>query len=126
GPGARGHRCAAPPSVGRKACLVGKAGKHYCRSRRITPSVEKWRHEHPHDSPPYPCVPSPTSAISSSCKSCIDCCRWQALNGFGQQIICGDGTIITTNSGAHLDNGADCFKTKGHAISNRSAKRIYN
>src|SRR5947208_2057496 len=34
--------------------------------------------------------------------------------------------IITTNSGAHLDNGADCFKTKGHAISNRSAKRIYN
>src|SRR5947208_4522603 len=53
-------------ALARVACLAGKAGKHYCRSRRITPSVEKWRHEHPHDTPPYPCVPSPTSAISSA------------------------------------------------------------
>src|SRR2546429_8588921 len=65
GPKARGHRCAAPQSAGRKACLAGKAGKHYCRSRRITPSVEKWRREHPHDTPPYPFMPSPTSANSS-------------------------------------------------------------
>ena len=34
--------------------------------------------------------------------------------------------MITTNSGAHLENGADHFRTKGHAISNRSAKRMYN
>src|SRR5947208_8985759 len=52
-------------ALARVACLAGKAGKHYCRSRRITPSVEKWRREHPHDTPPYPCMPSPTSAISS-------------------------------------------------------------
>src|SRR6185312_15733320 len=52
-------------SAGRKACLAGKAGKHYCRSWRITPSVEKWRREQPHDTPPYPFMPSPTSANSS-------------------------------------------------------------
>src|SRR5947208_15601997 len=53
-------------ALARVACLAGKAGKHYCRSRRITPSVEKWRREHPHDTPPYPFMPSPTSANSSS------------------------------------------------------------
>jgi transposase len=30
-----------------------------------SPSVEKWRLEHPHDTPPYPFTPSPTSAHSS-------------------------------------------------------------
>src|SRR3984893_12461117 len=35
------------------------------RSRRITPSVEKWRLEHPHDTPPYPLTPSPTFVHSS-------------------------------------------------------------
>src|SRR6202035_1183696 len=32
---------------------------------RITPSVEKWRLEHPHDTPPYPFMPSPTFGLSS-------------------------------------------------------------
>ena len=27
--------------------------------------MEKWRLEHPHDTPPYPFTPSPTSAYSS-------------------------------------------------------------
>src|SRR5207248_2310064 len=32
----------------------------------VVPSVEKWRRQHPHDTPPYPFMPSPTSANSSS------------------------------------------------------------
>ena len=28
--------------------------KRYCHSRRITPSLEKWRLDHPHDTPPSP------------------------------------------------------------------------
>jgi cyclophilin family peptidyl-prolyl cis-trans isomerase len=28
--------------------------------------MEKWRLEHPHDTPPYPFTPSPTSAHSSA------------------------------------------------------------
>jgi hypothetical protein len=28
--------------------------------------VEKWRLEHPHDTPPYPFMPSPTFAHSSA------------------------------------------------------------
>jgi hypothetical protein len=32
------------------------------------------------------------SGSPNSGKSCIDRCRRQALNGFGKQIICGDGT----------------------------------
>jgi hypothetical protein len=38
---------------------------------------EKWRLEHPHDTPPYPFMPSPTFAHSSLDKahfhSCIEC-----------------------------------------------------
>ena len=32
---------------------------------RITPLVEKWRLEHPHDTPPHPLMTLPTSAHSS-------------------------------------------------------------
>ena len=32
--------------------MAGKASKSYCRSRRITPLLEKWRLNHPHDTPP--------------------------------------------------------------------------
>jgi len=31
-------------------------------------------------------------------------------------MVAGMAQMITTNSGAHLDNGADHFNTKGHAI----------
>src|SRR5262249_16930347 len=34
-------------------------------SRRITPSLHNWRLAHPHDTPPYPFMPSPTFAHSS-------------------------------------------------------------
>src|SRR4051812_50092282 len=43
---------------------------------RITPSVEKWRLEHPHDTPPHPLTPSPTSAHTSR-----SCCELAASGG---------------------------------------------
>ena len=39
--------------------------RRYPGSWRVTPSVEKWRLEHPHDTPPQPLTPSPTSAHTS-------------------------------------------------------------
>jgi hypothetical protein len=35
--------------------------------------VEKWRREHLHDTPPYPFMPSPTSANSSDAVESITC-----------------------------------------------------
>jgi hypothetical protein len=55
-----------PRSAGPQKFLAGRVGKRYCRPRRITPSVEKWRRQAPHDAPPYPIMPSPTFAHSSS------------------------------------------------------------
>ena len=51
-PAATGRRCAAPRSTDRKTSMAGKASKRYCHSRRITLSLEKWRLNHPHDTPP--------------------------------------------------------------------------
>lgn len=62
---ASGPRCAAPRSVDRKMSLAGKDAKRYCRSRPITPSLEEWGLEHPHDTLPCPYKPPPTFAHSS-------------------------------------------------------------
>ena len=39
-------------SSDRETSMAGKASKRYCHSRGITPSLEKWRLDHPHDTPP--------------------------------------------------------------------------
>jgi hypothetical protein len=40
--------------------------------------------------------------------------------------LAGTEQMITTNSGAHLDIGADHFNANGHATSNTSANRMKN
>ena len=50
-----GPRRATPRPVDRKMSLAGKAAKRYCRSRPITPSLEKWGLENPHGYAALPC-----------------------------------------------------------------------
>jgi hypothetical protein len=42
-----------------------EAGLRNLCTRRITPSMEKWRLEHPHDTPPFRLTPSPNFGYSS-------------------------------------------------------------
>src|SRR5260221_14221298 len=65
--GQKGTRTAAQhlgQRIGKRPWL-GK-GKNVTLGHGVsTPSEEKWRLEHPHDTPPYPFTPSPTSSHSS-------------------------------------------------------------
>ena len=49
GPGAAAQHLG--QRIGKRRWL-GKLQKRYRHSRRITPSLEKWRLDHPHDTPP--------------------------------------------------------------------------
>ena len=88
--------------------------------------MEKWRLEHPHDTPPYPLMPSPTFA-HSSIAAALPSTFGSLLSGTSLlSSLSGAATIATAAGGEAARTAAHSVSNAGRQVTNPTASGLFN
>jgi hypothetical protein len=88
--------------------------------------MEKWRLEHPHDTPPYPFTPSPTSAHSSA-RSVLALCFAEASETYHHWRVFspgGDGVCIEFDKQRILDAISNIPSVRASAVTYKQIEEV--